>query len=126
MPHLTLQYTDNIQRKPDFAPLFSRLHDVLSEVGGIQIGNCKSRAIRLEDYFVARGGPEHAFIHLDIAVLAGRSVDLKQEIGRFCLEALNHQLAPSFDGLELQITVEIRDMPKDAYFKIPEGTLTPL
>ena len=49
-------------------------------------------------------------------------MDLKRQIGRACLEVLQESFTPS-SALELQITVEIQDIERTTYFKIPEGTL---
>ncbi len=125
MPQLTLQYTDNIGSPVDFDHLFSQLHEVLSDVAGIRIENCKSRAMELSDYRIGRGEAGGAFVHVDVAILAGRPIETRGEIGRRMLEVLRGAYAQPLDELDLQITVEIRDMQSDLYFKIPEGTLTP-
>lgn len=122
MPHLTLEYTKNIEPEAAFDDFLGRLHRVLADVGAIPIGNCKSRARRLDSYFIGDGGSQHAFVHLVLRFLEGRSVDLKRQIGRACLEVLQESFTPS-SALELQITVEIQDIERTTYFKIPEGTL---
>jgi 5-carboxymethyl-2-hydroxymuconate isomerase len=122
MPHLTLEYTKNIDQEITFDDLFARLHQVLVDVSSIPIANCKSRASRLDNYYIADGGPQHAFVHLTIRFMAGRSVELKRDIGRRCLEVLE-EVCCSPAGLELQITVEIQDIERTTYFKLPEGTL---
>jgi 5-carboxymethyl-2-hydroxymuconate isomerase len=123
MPQITLQYTDNINQNLDFDELFLEVHTTVSEIAGIAIANCKSRTMKLERYYVARGEAKHAFVHLDIAVLEGRSVELKQEMGSKILDILTKYYAPSIDAVDLQLTVEIRDISRDFYFKFPKGTL---
>lgn len=122
MPHLTLEYTENLEREIIFDDLFPRLHGVLVDVAAVPIGNCKSRACRLDSYYIADGGPQHAFVHLAIRFMEGRSVELKRNIGRGCLKVLE-ELCCAPAGLELQITVEIQDIERTTYFKLPEGTL---
>ncbi len=125
MPQLTLQYTDNIGSPVEFDHLFSQMHEVLSEVAGIRIENCKSRAMALSDYRVGRGEAGGAFVHVEVAILAGRPLETREKIGRLLLEVLRAAYAQPLDKHDLQITVEVRDLQKDLYFKIPEGTLTP-
>lgn len=122
MPHLTLEYTDNLGSASSFDELFAQLHQVLAEVGGIALGNCKSRAIRLDDYFVGGGGAQHAFVHLTIRFLAGRSTEVKQQIGRQSLAVLKQHF-PLSAALDLQLTVEIQGIERATYCKFPEGTL---
>jgi 5-carboxymethyl-2-hydroxymuconate isomerase len=124
MPHLTLQYTENVDQNINFEELFSTLHHILADVGGIKIDNCKSRAIKLEDYYIGQGEDDHVFIHLDLRFLEGRSLELKQEIGRQILSTLKEYYAPSMAKYNMQITVEIRDIQRETYFKIPEGSFT--
>lgn len=122
MPHLTLEYTDNVVPSLNFGQVFARLHRVLAEVGGIPLGNCKSRAIRLDDYFVGEGGAGQAFVHLTIRFLAGRSTELKQRIGSQSLAVLQQHFPPLAER-DLQLTVEIQEIERATYFKFPEGTL---
>jgi len=123
MPQLTLEYTANIKQKIDFADLFAQLHQVLVDVGGIPLGNCKSRAYRLDDFHIGDGAAQHAFVHLVIRFLEGRSVEMKETIGQQSLQILKESYAPSFAVLNLQLTVEMQDIERSTYFKIPEGTL---
>jgi 5-carboxymethyl-2-hydroxymuconate isomerase len=125
MPQLTLEYTDNVRDTVDFDLLFLELHEILSEVAGIRVDNCKSRAVGLSDYRVGSGEAGAAFVHLEVAILEGRALETKQELGRRMLEALRGAYAGTLAELALQITVEVRDLQKALYFKIPEGTLTP-
>jgi 5-carboxymethyl-2-hydroxymuconate isomerase len=125
MPHLTLEYTSNLSQSIDADQLFPRLHQILVNVGGISIHNCKSRAVCLDTYYIGKGDVQDAFIHLDIRFLEGRSLELKQRIGRLSLSWLKEYFAPSLAELELQVTVGIADIQPQTYFKIPEGTLTP-
>ncbi len=121
MPHLTLEYTDNLHVDVDFGGLFARIHKVLAEDGGIRIGNCKSRAVQLDSYRVGDGEPV-AFVHADLRFLEGRSQDVKTQLGARILEILNEAFG-SRASSEVQITVEIRDIARNGYFKIPPGTL---
>jgi len=124
MPQLTFQYTANIDRDVNFKNIFSTLHEILANTGGIKIDNCKSRAIKLDNYYIGRGESNNAFIHLDVRFLAGRSVELKKEIGRQILDFLKDIYAPSMAKYNLQITVEIGDIAGEFYFKSPGGSFT--
>jgi len=119
MPHLTLEYTDNITQGIDFQALFAQLHQILADVGEIPIANCKSRAIRLSEYRIADGRPEHAFAHLMIRFLEGRAVNVKREIGLQSVEALRAAFAPSFGPFEMQVSAEVEDIERQMYHKYP-------
>jgi 5-carboxymethyl-2-hydroxymuconate isomerase len=124
MPHLTFEYTSNIKQDIDFSALFAQIHSILAEVGGINIENCKSRAVKLDDFTIGTGEPDHAFVHTDLKFLVGRREALKQEIGQHILNVLRETYAPSLARYDLQITVQIQDIQRETYFKIPEGSFT--
>lgn len=119
MPHLTLEYTGNLEQEIDaFSRLFLGLHRILADVGTIGIKNCKSRAVRLDDYLIGEGTADGAFVHLGIRILEGCSIEVKGEIGRQCLCLLGEYFSASLARSELQITVEIIDMQRQHYFKL--------
>ena len=123
MPQITLEYTGNIDQALEFDAIFSGVHEILVHVADIRVDNCKSRARRLDHYYIGTGNPNHAFVHLEAAILEGRTPDLKSKLGRRILEHLQEHFAPTFETCNLQITVEIRDIPRTVYFKVPAGTL---
>jgi 5-carboxymethyl-2-hydroxymuconate isomerase len=118
VPHLVLEYTANVRQEVDWSALFSRLHQAVAEAGG-PLAGCKSRAVRHEDYAVADGQPGGAFVHLSIGLLSGRTDEAKAALARRCLELLVEEYQPSLDSLALQITVEVRDLHRESYQKVP-------
>jgi 5-carboxymethyl-2-hydroxymuconate isomerase len=117
MPHLTLEITDNVDQPIAFDQLFAELHQVLASVAGIRIDNCKGRALRRKIYYIGDGGAGKAFVHLEICILESRTAETKRAVGEQCLQVLQRHFARSSGQLELQITLEVRDMPPAAYFK---------
>ena len=71
MPHLVLEYSDNI--KFDTQPLLSRLHNALVATGAVNLKGLKSRAIKHTEYRIADGDPGYAFVHLNLLIRAGPS-----------------------------------------------------
>ena len=100
------------------------MHDVLHEVGGVKIENCKSRIRVADPFFISRGEQSGAFLHLDVRLIEGRTIELKQAIGNGLLDVLKDGYKEAMHSRNLQITVEIRDIQRNEYFKCPEGTLT--
>ena len=128
MPHLTLEYTANLEEKAPSPELLVGIHRILKSVGKIKIENCKSRWRMVEEWVTGDGEGESAFVHLDIRFLEGRTPEVKHSIGEGTVELLHdhfHHAVERFHALELQITVEIQDIRRAAYFKHPPGTLGP-
>lgn len=124
MPHLTLEYTENLPQPIDAEKLFAPLHQIIVDTASIRIENCKSRAIPLRDFHIADGRPGRAFVHLSVRFLEGRSAETKQSIGQQCLEVLREYFGNATDGLDMQFTVEMGDIQRQSYFKFPTGTLS--
>jgi 5-carboxymethyl-2-hydroxymuconate isomerase len=117
MPHLTLQYTDNISQIIDFDDLFSTCHRLLNEIGNIDIKNCKSRAIELNTFYISEGNPHEGFVHLEVKFLEGRSAQIKNQIGETLLHHLIERYKISSSQQPIQLTVEILDITKENYYK---------
>ena len=123
MPHLTIEYTNNLRTHVPFDDLFARLHTTLAELGGIKQANCTSRALRIDQFLIGEGVADAAFLHLDVRFLEGRAASVKQQIGRSLLAILRESFPLPGDIRDLQVTVEIRDIERGMYFKHPEGSL---
>jgi len=123
MPQINLEYSANVGRTVRTHELMERVHDLVAGTLDTSIENCKSRVSVVNQYHVGAGGEEKGFVHLDVRVLSGRSEATKRELG----EALLAHLVEYFDRPDgrpgLQITVEVQDIDRNAYFKHPPGTL---
>lgn len=117
MPQITLEYTSNLKTGFDFKSMFHEIHHILNTVAGINIGNCKSRAVRLDEYYIAEGKTNNGFVHLDVRILSGRKFEIKEQLGREILQILEQYFAGELKSFDLQITVEIRDIERKLYFK---------
>jgi len=124
MPQIKLEYTDNIPDKINFEDTFSKIHHLLHDIAGIAIHNCKSRAVKLDKYYIGDGISKSKFVHLEIALLEGRTKEIKQRIAEEILQILKKNYLTKRLIDDLQVTVEIKDIKKEFYFKYPEGTFS--
>ena len=115
MPHLIVEYTDNL---PALAPrsLLNALNQVLIASGEFDTLSIKSRAICLPDYQVGDQAEGQAFVHVHLHLLDGRSDATKQQLSANLLAVLDANIANSA-GLALQRCVEIRDVHRASYAK---------
>jgi 5-carboxymethyl-2-hydroxymuconate isomerase len=118
MPHLWLEFSDNVTQPVPFDKLFSRLHQAMAHSAGVPVEACKSRATARSTFRVGEGRPGQAFVHLEIGLLTGRSPEQHREIAAACLEILGEVYAPALQALDLQITVEVRGMERESYQKL--------
>jgi 5-carboxymethyl-2-hydroxymuconate isomerase len=117
MPHLVLEYSSNVPDEPDFDLVLRLLHGAMSEVGPFDPSNVKSRVVRREHYRVADGAPDRAFVHLTVAVLAGRDSRALRETGGALLNVLRGGFPRALAERRCDVTVELREMQPGLYFK---------
>ena len=125
MPHLSLEYTANLDQWAGDPDLLIALHHLLQSVAGIEIGNCKSRWRMVDEWLVGDGETSSAFVHLDIRFLEGRPMEIRQAVGAGALEILRGHFGAAEEDRDLQITVEVLEIRRALYFKHPPGTLGP-
>ncbi|TCH62959.1 5-carboxymethyl-2-hydroxymuconate Delta-isomerase [Acinetobacter sp. ANC 4862] len=116
MPHIHLEYSDNIENL-ETKPILLALNKALVE--GVYVGSAndvKSRAICQHDYVIGFGDASQAYVHAKVSLLTGRSVELQQEISQLLLTTLEQHL-PKQSQMSLQICVEILEMQKATYSK---------
>jgi len=119
MPHITLEYTRNLQ---NFAPttVLAALNGALFASGLFSEPDIKSRAIGLDDFLVGTQPARRAFIHVRIAMLAGRSAEERKKLADAVLAALLSVAATdpkTQGGLETQISVETTELDRPSYAK---------
>ena len=118
MPQLTLEYTRNIEDSAlKVEEILGELQQTLADKGGIDLGAFKSRARRLDTFRIGDGNVQGAFVHLEVALFSGRSLELRQALGDRCLEVLKKHFAGALLAHKMQITVEMREIDREAYRK---------
>jgi 5-carboxymethyl-2-hydroxymuconate isomerase len=76
-----------------------------------QIENCKSRIVKYDDYLLAGGDINNAFVHVAIGVLSGRTEELLKDTANIILEKLKIYFKDSAAERNLQITISITNLP---------------
>lgn len=111
-----IEYTDNL-RGLDEAALLQALNTVVCNHPTVSDeADMKSRIQRLSSYHIGRNSTGRGFVHVQLSLLCGRSPEIKRQLSEQLGAALHACIAPHPD-LEVQLSVDIADMDKDAYFK---------
>lgn len=108
MPHLTLEYTDNLNF--EIQPLLARLHEELVATGAVNLKGIKSRAVRLTDYRIADGDLDYAFVHVNLLIREGRPLEVQQEAARRVMNMLKETFGQRFENGYLSLSVDIKEM----------------
>jgi 5-carboxymethyl-2-hydroxymuconate isomerase len=108
MPHLILEYSDNIE--VDVQPLLARLHEEVVATGAINLKGIKSRAIKHTQYRIADGDPDYAFVHVGLLIREGRSIEVQKEATQRVMNVLKDTFGHLFEKRKLSLTVDLKEM----------------
>jgi len=108
MPHLTLEYTDNLSF--DVQSLLARLHNELVATGAVNLKGIKSRAIRHTEYRIADGNPAYAFVHVNLLIREGRPLEIQRDAAQRVMAVLKEAFGSRFENGYLSLSVDIREM----------------
>ncbi|MEU8520287.1 isomerase [Streptomyces sp. NBC_01216] len=103
MPQITVDYSAPLDRR-GFA---LALHPLVVETVDTQIDTCKTRFREIEETVCGDGSTDDVVVHVDIALLAGRSAKTKARLAEAVLELLPLHLKQR-DGV--RTSVEVRDL----------------
>jgi len=118
MPHLTVEYTGNLGPQADIPALLRKANAVLIAQGGVfPIGGIRSRAIRLDDFCVADGTADDAFVHLTLKIGAGRSAEQKRQAGDALFAMVRDHFAELFASRFLALSLEIQEFSEAGTWK---------
>lgn len=116
MPHLHVEYTRNLTDiEPD--KLLIKLNHALMATGQFaNEGDIKARAVQLDHFRVGIGLGARAFVYVRLAILSGRSPEVKRKLSDDLLAAL-HEGVKLPAATDVQFGVDIVDMDRAAYGK---------
>lgn len=117
MPHIVIDYTDNLAEQPDFRALFGELHQALIALGDIAPADLKSRAVKLTDWYVGHGEAGHAFVHVKLHLINRRSVEFKQRAVAAMQAVVAAHFARSLAERDCQLCFETIDIDGATYAK---------
>lgn len=107
MPHVTMEYSANLEAVTDIAALCRLAKSALMETALFELGAVRVRAIRCEHYAIADELPENAFLSVLARIGAGRSLDEKRRVGEALNTALSQALAPLFERPHFALSVDL-------------------
>lgn len=118
MPHLTVEYTDNIEH-PRIGELLRALNGVLLARPDIYpVGGIRARAYCLGEYAVADSTePNDAFVHVALKIASGRSEDVKRATGDELFQVLSDHFAQEFARRPLALSLEIGEFSEAGTWK---------
>lgn len=122
MPHLTLEYSSNLRDEGRFTPLCAELARCLvsQQAQGkavYPIGGVRVRAIAVDQYCIADGAADAAFVHATLKIGAGRSDAVRKATGDALFEVMKAHFASIFERMGLALSLEISEFSEAGTWK---------
>ncbi|MEZ0603643.1 5-carboxymethyl-2-hydroxymuconate Delta-isomerase [Paraburkholderia sp. IW21] len=122
MPHLTLEYSANLAGEENIGQLCKALAHCLdaqreNELRVYPLGGIRVRALRCEQYCIADGRPDAAFLHANLKIGAGRSEAAKKATGDALFELIKQHFAAEFEKHGLALSLEINEFSEAGTWK---------
>jgi 5-carboxymethyl-2-hydroxymuconate isomerase len=122
MPHLTLEYSANLADEQRLAELCNDLAQCLDaqrENGErvYPLGGIRVRALRCDQYCIADGRPDAAFLHANLKIGAGRSEAVRKATGEALFALIKQRFAVEFERQGLALSLEINEFSEAGTWK---------
>ena len=110
MPHVIVEYSANLAGAVEMKALLASLHEAAIKTGVFPAGGVRTRAERRDEYIVADGRPEAAFVHVMLRIGAGRDMPTKKRAADAVFAVLCNLLKPVQDTRPLVISLEVQEL----------------
>lgn len=117
MPHLIVEYSANLAADVDPQRLARHLADAAVATGVFPVAGVRVRFHPVEDYRVADGHTDNAFLHLMIRMGHGRDLDTRKRAGEAIFAALRGYFADAYARRPMGISMEMVEIHPDLNFK---------
>lgn len=117
MPQVRIEYSGNLGTAFSARRFAGQIHEHLAAIALAEPASCKTRLVELTDVIIGDGSDRNGMIHVDLRILSGRTDQQKRQLGEAVMRSLREAVQKP-DGVDLQLTVEVRDMARDHYHKV--------
>lgn len=119
MPQIIIEYTDNIRADAAIPVLLKKINEtIIGQPGGIfPPGGTRSRAIELQDYRMADGAEDYAFVHTTFKIGAGRTAEQKKKVCDDLFDVLKTHFAAVFERRYLALSMELYEYDERGTYK---------
>ena len=121
MPHISIEYSSNLDEILDIGALCETLRLAGIETGLFPMPGIRVRAFRADHYAIADGDPKHGFIDISIRLREGRPQEKKEAATAHLFSVAKAFIAPALDHHSIALSMEMRDI--DASLSPKTGTI---
>ena len=118
MAHAIVEWTSNLEGEADIRGLLELIAAAMRNSGGVfPWGGIRVRAIRLDDYVIADGKADDAFVNVTVKMGAGRSAEFKQAFFTDLFEQIKAHFAELYARRYLALSLYVEEADEAGSFK---------
>lgn len=117
MPHLIIEYSENLESDFDPPTLAKKLTESVVGTGVFPLSGTRIRFHPVKHYRVSNNDPDNAFIHLMIRMGYGRDLATRKRAGSAIFDALRGHFETAYQRRPMAISLEIVEINPDLSFK---------
>ncbi|MCL6282544.1 5-carboxymethyl-2-hydroxymuconate Delta-isomerase [Ruegeria sp. 2012CJ41-6] len=110
MPHLSIEYSANLDDCVDISALCAHLRQAAAGIEAFPLAGLQVRALRADHYAIADGDPKHGFVDISVRLRAGRPMETRKAAADVLFRAAEEFLAPYMAQNSLALSLEMRDI----------------
>ena len=110
MPHITVDYSPNLEGEVDIPALCDLLRHVAVETGVLPLAGVRVRAFAATHVSMADGDPKHAYIDISLRLRGGRPLEVRKAATAQIFATAEAFLAPVMARRSLALSLEMRDI----------------
>ena len=117
MPHLTLEYSANIEEAADMPAFCAAMRDAMVATGIFPLGGIRVRAFPCRTYVIADGDPAHGYMHMICRVGRGREAAVLEGAAEAIYAAAEGFLKPRLEGRPFALSLDLDELPERTSLK---------
>jgi 5-carboxymethyl-2-hydroxymuconate isomerase len=111
MAHFVIEYSDNLGEDAEsIQSLLSALHQAAEDTGLFPLKGIRSRAYCCKQYRMADGNPQHGFVHLQVLLGAGRTMEEKQTAADLFFAVFTEHFSEHYNERGMALSFEMKEL----------------
>lgn len=110
MPHISIDYSPNLEPEVDIAALCDALRRAAIETGEFPVAGVRVRAFAASHVSIADGNPAHGYIDIGVRLRGGRDLKTRERATAHIFAAAQSFVAPVMARRSLALSLEMRDI----------------
>ena len=110
MPHLTIEYSANIEDAADIPGLCAAMRDAMVETGIFPLGGIRVRAFPCHTWVIADGAADYGYLHMIARVGHGRPEDIRAAAAETLYSAAEAWLKPRMAHRPFALSLDLDEL----------------